>query len=131
LAPPRLVAVAGGRGAPPAQWHVTDLHPPAHGGLRVSHTDRRRRRLAADLGDRPPRGLGPVAAGRPGPPGAGALLPADVGPAVIHLQRRPWAAAQEPEDGGAGPQRADAELALPGTEDEQRGRQSLGVHRQL
>lgn len=52
------------------------------------------------------------------------LLPAaaDVRPAVVHLERRAGAGAQEPEHGRARAQGADAELALAGADDQQRRR---------
>ncbi len=52
------------------------------------------------------------------------LLPgaADVGPAVVHMERRAGAGAQEPEDGRPGTQGPQAELALAGADDQQRHR---------
>lgn len=52
------------------------------------------------------------------------LLPgaADVRPAVVHLERRAGAGAEEPEHGRTGPQGAQPELALAGADDQQRRR---------
>jgi hypothetical protein len=47
---------------------------------------------------------------------------ADVRPAVVHMERRAGAGAQEPEHGRPGTQGSQAELALAGADDQQRRR---------